>query len=77
MDWLKGLFYRRRLARTAMTLEMAVTSVAVLIDQPERFHAHATAVAGELGPAAITKLAERFHSPPTPEPAGFGFRERA
>lgn len=60
----------------ATALDMAVTSVAVLIDDAEQFRARAATVARELGPAAIEELATRFHSPPRPEPPGFGYEQR-
>ncbi|MCL4204956.1 MAG: hypothetical protein KJ000_20950 [Pirellulaceae bacterium] len=60
----------------ATALDTAVTSVAVLIDDAEQFRARAAAVARELGPAAIEELATRFHSPPRPEPPGFGYEQR-
>jgi hypothetical protein len=60
----------------ATTLDTAVTSVAVLIDDAEQFRARAAAVAKELGPPAIAELATRFHSPPEPEPPGFGYEQR-
>jgi hypothetical protein len=58
------------------TLDVAVASVAILIDEPERFRQRAAAVAAELGTAAIPELATRLHSPSSPEPTEFGFRER-
>ena len=58
------------------TLDAAVASVAILIDEPERFRQRAAAVAAELGTATIPELATRFHSPSSPEPTGFGVRER-
>ncbi len=60
----------------AMTLDTAVTSVAVLIDDADQFSARAAAVAQELGPDAIAELATRFHSPPRAEPPGFGIEQR-
>jgi hypothetical protein len=59
-----------------ITLDAAVASVAILIDEPERFSRRAAAVAAELGTATIPELATRFHVPSSPEPTGFGFRER-
>jgi hypothetical protein len=56
-------------------LETAVTSVAVLVDDDGLFRARAAAVAGELGPSAISDLAGLFHSPPRQEPSGFGYQE--
>ena len=60
----------------ATVLDTAVTSVAVLIDDTDLFHARAVAVARELLPSAIEELATRFHSPPRPEPTGFGYEQR-
>src|SRR5262245_3020415 len=59
-----------------MSLDIAVTSVAVLIDDADQFSARAASVAQELGPAAIAELATRFHSPPRAEPPGFGIEQR-
>jgi hypothetical protein len=44
-----------------MALDTAVTSVAVLIDDADKFSARAAAVAHELGPDAIAEFATRFH----------------
>jgi hypothetical protein len=60
----------------AMALDTAVTSVAVLIDDVDKFSARAAAVAQELGPDVIDELATRFHSPPRAEPPGFGIEQR-
>ena len=60
----------------ATALDTAVTSVAVLIDNSEQFRARVATVARELGPTAIEELATRFHSPPLPEPSGFGYKQR-
>jgi len=58
------------------TVDVGIASVAVLADQPERFRARAAVVASDLGPASIQELSQRFHSPPKPPPAGFGYPER-
>lgn len=58
------------------SLDPAVSSVAVLIDDPARFEARAAEVARQLGPEVIEELSRRFHTPPQPEPDGFGPRER-
>lgn len=60
----------------ASSLDEAVSTVAVLMDEPERAKARAEVVAGQLGPSAIPELSRRFHSPPHPEPPGWGSRER-
>jgi hypothetical protein len=60
----------------AMALDEAVTSVAVQIDDPEQFRARAAIVAQQLGPSAIAELSTRFHTPPQPEPPGFGYEQR-
>jgi hypothetical protein len=58
------------------SLDTAVTSVAVLIDNADRFRARAAVVAREMGPADVEALSTRFHSPPKPEPPGFGYEQR-
>jgi hypothetical protein len=60
----------------ANALDEAVASVAVLIDDVQEFRARAAAVARQLGPAAIPELSIRLHSPPYPEPSGFGSEQR-
>jgi hypothetical protein len=60
----------------ATALDTAVSSVAVLIDDADLFRARAAAVARELGPSTVEELATRFHSPPRPEPPGFGYEQR-
>jgi len=60
----------------ASTLDEAVTSVAILVDDVQEFRARAAAVALQLGPAAIDELCTRFHSPPRAEPPGFGPEQR-
>ena len=60
----------------ASTLDEAVTSVAILVDEVHEFRARAAAVALWLGPATIDELCTRFHSPPRGEPPGFGPEQR-
>ena len=60
----------------AITLDEAVTSVAILVDDLQEFRARAAAVALQQGPATIDELCTRFHSPPRAEPPGFGPEQR-
>jgi len=60
----------------ASTLDEAVTSVAILVDDVQEFRARAAAVALRLRPATIDELCTRFHSPPRAEPPGFGPEQR-
>jgi hypothetical protein len=60
----------------ANTLDGLVSSVAVLIDNPEQFSARAAVAAEQLGSSAIAELSTRFHSPPEPPPPGFGYEQR-
>jgi hypothetical protein len=60
----------------ASTLDEAVTSVAILVDDVQEFRARAAAVALQLGPAIIDELCTRFHSPRRAEPPGFGAEQR-
>jgi len=60
----------------ASALDEAVASVAVLVDDGQKFRGRAAAVGLQLGPAAINELRMRFHSPPRAEPPGFGPEQR-
>jgi hypothetical protein len=58
-----------------IALDEAVSSVAVLIEHPDRFRERAAVVARQLGPSVIAELSTRFHSPLRPEPNGFGYEQ--
>jgi hypothetical protein len=58
------------------SIDDIVASVAVLADSPDQFRARADEAARELGVASIDSLTSRFHSPPDPAPAGFGYEQR-
>lgn len=60
----------------AKALDIAVTSVAILIDDAEQFRARAAAESRKLGSDDVEELATRFHAPPQPAPAGFGYEQR-
>jgi hypothetical protein len=60
----------------AEAFDEAVGSVALQIDDLQKFRAQAAIVARQLGSAAVPALSTRFHSPPRPEPPGFDGGQR-
>jgi len=60
----------------AEAFDEAVGSVALQIDDLQKFRAQAAAVARQLGAAAVPALSTRLHSPPRPEPPGFDGGQR-
>jgi hypothetical protein len=54
----------------AEAFDEAVGSVALQIDDLQKFRAQAAAVARQLGSAVVPALSTRLHSPPRPEPPG-------
>jgi hypothetical protein len=60
----------------AEAFDEAVGSVALQIDDLQKFRAQAAAVARQLGSAAVPALSTRLHYPPRPEPPGFDGGQR-
>jgi hypothetical protein len=63
-------------AGTHEVFDEAVGSVALQIDDLQKFRAQAAAVARQLGSSAVPALSSRLHSPPRPEPPGFDGGQR-